>query len=168
MESHGNHSKSASGVLKTARDLIGVGAALDGEKDAAARLKSASPAQFRIEQIIEPQEQVMALEVPDRVERLEGQDRERREPPKPDLLMEHQWFMLASIVGSANRTGGVVSKMMNFTEMLSGLVSELYFSHLNHIVMRFLALYDCMVNYFINTHSTNRRQIVRKDSGKPW
>jgi len=32
LESHGSHTNSTSGALKTARDLIGVGAALDGEE----------------------------------------------------------------------------------------------------------------------------------------
>ena len=39
-----------------------------------ARFKSAGPAQLRLEQIMKPQEEVTTLEVPDRVECLEGQD----------------------------------------------------------------------------------------------
>ena len=74
LESHGNRTNSASRVLKTAPDLIGVRAALDGEETGCARSKSASPAQFRLDQIVSPQEQVMPPEVPDRVECLEGRD----------------------------------------------------------------------------------------------
>ena len=52
------------------------------------RLKPESPAQFRLDPIVAPQEQVTALEAPDRVKFLEGQDRGLRDPRKPDLQVD--------------------------------------------------------------------------------
>lgn len=69
LESHGNQPNSTSRVLKAARDVIGVQSVLDGEETlrraAQGRKPARSPGQ---EQIVTSQEQVMRIEVPNRVE----------------------------------------------------------------------------------------------------
>ena len=101
VESHGNHTNSTSRALKTARVLIGVGAALDGKETVLLAVQVGKPAQLRLEQIVEPQEQVTALELPDRVECLEGQTEAGAIQTDLTLRWNTSVFILASIIGSA-------------------------------------------------------------------
>lgn len=61
-ESHGYHVKATTRVLKTARDVTGVWAELDGERRCCARSKFAILARLWLKQIVQPHQEVMELQ----------------------------------------------------------------------------------------------------------